>query len=116
MREKALTQGTLQVEDISLDVENGQVTGPNRSHHLTPMECRLLEVFMLHPGQVVPRAFLMKVVWETDYLEDTRTLDVHICWLRDKIEADPRNPHYLRTVWGVGYVFVPDWGTEDQAT
>ncbi len=109
MQELKLTEETLQVDALTLDVANGQVTGPNRSYHLTPMECRLLEIFMLHPGQVVPRAFLMKVVWETDYLGDTRTLDVHICWLRNKIEVDPRNPQYLQTVRGVGYVFVPGW-------
>jgi len=44
-------------------------------------------------------------VWETDFLDDTRTLEVHICWLRQKIEEDPHNPQRLRTVRGVGYRF-----------
>jgi len=69
------------------------------------MLCRLLEVFMRNPGKVLDRGFLMKEVWETNYLGDTRTLEVHVCWLRKKIEDDPYRPRYLRTVRGVGYHF-----------
>jgi len=69
------------------------------------MLCRLLEVFMRNPEKVLTRKFLMKEVWETDYLGDTRTLEVHICWLRKKIEEDPDRRCYLRTVRGVGYRF-----------
>jgi len=69
------------------------------------MLCRLLEVFMRNPGKVLDRGFLMREVWETNYLEDTRTLEVHVCWLRKKIEEDPYHPRYLRTVRGVGYHF-----------
>ena len=67
------------------------------------MLCQLLEVFMRNPGRVLDRRFLMREVWETDYTGDTRTLEVHICWLRKKIEKDPRHPRYLKTVRGVGY-------------
>ena len=77
----------------------------NRAHDLTPRLCRLLEVFMRNPERVLSRKFLMRKVWETDYLGDTRTLEVHICWLRKKIEEDPHHPCYLRTVRGVGYRF-----------
>jgi DNA-binding response OmpR family regulator len=60
---------------------------------------------MRHPGEVLTRAFLMKQVWETDYLGDTRTLDVHVHWLRKAVEEDPRLPTHLRTVRRVGYRF-----------
>ena len=70
----------------------------------TPKEAHLLAILMQHPGQVVSRARIMKEVWQTDYLGDTRTLDVHICWLRQKLEADPTRPQLLLTQRGVGYV------------
>ena len=98
----------LQIDGVTLDARNDQVTGPSGTHHLTRMERRLLQVLMLHPGQVVPRAHLMESVWQTTYLEDMRTLEVHVCLLRKKIEADPKNPRHLRTVRGVGYVFLTD--------
>jgi DNA-binding response OmpR family regulator len=52
----------------------------------------------------------MKVIWETEYMGDTRTLDVHIRWLREKIEENPSKPKYLITVRGVGYCFMPTPG------
>lgn len=70
---------------------------------LTPKQARLVEVFFRTPGQTVDRKTLMEKVWNTDYLGDTRTLDVHIRWLRKVIEADPSHPRYLLTVRGVGY-------------
>ena len=70
---------------------------------LTPMEARLLAVLMQSCGQVVSRARLMRQVWQTDYLGDTRTLDVHICWLRRKVEEDPARPRLILTRRGVGF-------------
>ena len=60
---------------------------------------------MRSPGRVLSRKFLMKKIWKTDYMGDTRTLDVHIRWLREKIEENPSSPMYLRTVRRVGYRF-----------
>ena len=60
---------------------------------------------MSNGGEVITRKRLMKEVWDTDYLGDTRTLDVHICWLRKKIEDSPSKPALLRTLRGVGYRF-----------
>jgi DNA-binding response OmpR family regulator len=73
--------------------------------HLRPKEAALLAFFMRNPGRVLSREEIMKDVWDTDYVEDTRTLNVHICWLRLKIEDDPGQPRLLRTVRGVGYRF-----------
>jgi DNA-binding response OmpR family regulator len=86
-----------------LNLKQRCVVQGNHESHLTPKQARLLEVFMRHPGEVLTRAFLMKQVWDTDYLGDTRTLDVHIHWVRKAIEKDPRSPTYLRTIRQVGY-------------
>jgi DNA-binding response OmpR family regulator len=103
MREGTLANGVLCVDGVSLEVEHSQVTGPTGAYHLTPLECRLLQILMLHPGKVLSRSRLMKEVWETDYLDDIRTLHVHICWLRHKVEEDPSNPRRIITHRGLGY-------------
>jgi len=71
---------------------------------LTPKLASLLEEFIRHPNQIVTRKQLMSHVWKTDYVGDTRTLDVHIRWIREYIEADPSKPVLLRTVRGKGYI------------
>lgn len=70
---------------------------------LTPKLLALLEEFLRHPNQVIGRPQLMQNVWETDYIGDTRTLDVHIRWIREILESDPGNPVFLQTVRGKGY-------------
>ena len=68
---------------------------------------------MRYPGEVLTRALLMKQVWDTDYLGDTGTLDVHIHWVRKAIEQDPRKPKLLRTVRRFGYRFeLPEESVE----
>ena len=67
---------------------------------------------MRNRGRVLSRQEIMEKVWDTDYLEDTRTITVHVRWLRLKIEDNPSSPRYLRTVRGVGYRFdVPEPST-----
>ena len=75
--------------------------------HLTPKLAQLLELFLRHPNEVVSRRVLMHEVWKTEYLGDTRTLDVHIRWIREHIEHNPQKPLALKTVRGKGYVFNP---------
>jgi len=70
---------------------------------LTPKLAQLVEVFLRHPGQTLDRKTLMSKVWDTDYLGDTRTLDVHIRWFRRAVEANPSKPVFIQTVRGVGY-------------
>lgn len=95
--------------ELTLNLKRRSVTKGDREQHLTPKQAHLLELFMRHPGEVLTRELLMKQVWETDYVDDTRTLDVHIHWVRDAIEEDTRSPQYLHTVRGVGYRFsVPN--------
>lgn len=72
---------------------------------LTPKQAQLLEMFLRNPNQVLSRRTLMQTVWETDYVGDTRTLDVHIRWVREAIEENPAEPQRITTVRGVGYIF-----------
>ncbi|MEJ5199698.1 MAG: winged helix-turn-helix domain-containing protein, partial [Anaerolineae bacterium] len=89
-----------------LDLSTRIVSGPRGQQRLTPRECSLLAYLMRRPNQVFSRRQLMKDVWDTPYLGDTRTLDVHIHWLREKLEPDPQKPVFLVTKRGIGYVFV----------
>jgi DNA-binding response OmpR family regulator len=93
----------LRVGDFTLNPDSRSLRVGKTEYHLTPMKAHLLEVFMRHPGEVLSREFLMKQVWQTDYLGDTRTVEVHIRWLREIIEADANHPVYLQTIRGVGY-------------
>jgi two-component system phosphate regulon response regulator PhoB len=73
--------------------------------NLSPKEFRLLELFMGYPRRVWSREQLIDQVWGADFLGDTKTVDVHIRWLREKLEKDPSQPEYLITVRGFGYRF-----------
>ncbi len=73
---------------------------------LTPKLMQLLQEFLRHPNETVTRRQLMQNVWKTDYVGDTRTLDVHIRWIRELIEANPASPQLLRTIRGQGYVLL----------
>ena len=86
------TQKVLQTDGLTLDMENRLISGCNGTQRLYPKECQLLTLFMSNPGRVLSRKFLMKKVWDTDYLDDTKVLDVYICYLRRKIEEDPASP------------------------
>lgn len=105
------TEHELQSGPIRLNIAARTVITPNGQYTMTPKQCALLKLFMLEHDQVIERSKIMESVWETSYLEDTRTLDVHIRWLRERIEPNPSKPIYLKTVRGVGYRFSVN-GTE----
>ena len=88
---------------IQLDLEHKRVKCLGKNSKLTPRLISLLQILMDKHGEVVEREALFKKVWETNYTGDTRTLDVHISWLRGAIELDPNNPKFLKTIRGVGY-------------
>jgi len=90
---------------ITLDVENRYVRSQNQGSRLTPKETLLLELLMQQVGSLVSRKEIMNRVWKTDYMGDTRTIDVHIRWLRKKIEPSPNHPRYILTERGKGYRF-----------
>ena len=106
-RIKALMPGDgenmVSVGPIRLDLENRRVRSLGKNTKLTPRLITLLQILMDKHGEVVEREALFKKVWETNYTGDTRTLDVHISWLRRAIELDPDNPKFLKTIRGVGY-------------
>lgn len=102
----ACPQGkVLTVGELTLDVDKRCVSRGDVVRRLTPRQAQLLEVFMRNAGHTLTRKYLMETVWETDYMGDTRTLDVHVRWIRERIEEQPSSPRYLRTVRGVGYHF-----------
>jgi DNA-binding response OmpR family regulator len=96
-------QQMLHVGPIRLDVERKQVRCQGKETRLTPRLARLLQILMQHPGEVLERKGLFRELWKTEYTGDTRTLDVHMSWLRRAIEPDPRKPKFLITIRGVGY-------------
>ncbi|HEX7589204.1 MAG TPA: response regulator transcription factor [Anaerolineae bacterium] len=93
----------LSVGHLSLDLERHKLIRGSKNFSLTPKEFVLLKTLMSRVGQTVTRKTLMKEVWETDYLGDTRTLDVHIRWVREKVEENPSKPQRLITARGQGY-------------
>jgi DNA-binding response OmpR family regulator len=97
---------TITVGEVTLDLASRRVSKGGEDLPVRYKEFELLFLLMTNSGDVVTRAELFDQVWGTDWLGDTRTLDVHIRWLREKIEADPSDPRYIQTVRGVGYRFT----------
>jgi len=95
----------LRCGELTLDLPTRRLTNGEQRYRLTPKEFLLLQMFMSNPGQVLSHKAIMREVWSTDYLDDLRTLYVHVSWLRSKIEDEPKQPVLLRTVRGVGYRF-----------
>jgi DNA-binding response OmpR family regulator len=102
----------LQVGPLMLDTEQRWVRCEGKQARLTPRLVILLKTLMERPGEVVERNNLFRMVWETAYTADTRTLDVHVSWLREALEDDPRHPRFVKTVRGVGYRLDVETGTK----
>lgn len=93
----------LEMGPIKLNLAQRKVRCRGRETRLTPKQAKLLEAFMHNPGRLMTRETLIRQVWHTDYTGDTRTLDVHMSWLRRSIEDDPKQPSLLKTIRGMGY-------------
>ena len=91
--------------NLCLYTQECRVTRDGLDVNLSPKEYRLLELFMQHPRRVWSRDKLIEQVWGVDYFGDSKTVDVHIRWLREKLEANPSAPQHLLTVRGFGYRF-----------
>lgn len=99
----------LRAGDLQIDPGRRTVVRAGQSIPLKPKEFDLLAFLAAHPGQVFTRETLLDRVWGYDFVGGTRTVDVHIRWLRTKLESDPANPLWIGTVYGVGYRFnAPD--------
>ncbi|NLY74354.1 MAG: response regulator transcription factor [Firmicutes bacterium] len=105
--------GSMEEEEQEI-IENGVIRMDLRQHlvkvrgeevELTPKEFDFLKLLLLNPGRAFTREFLLEHLWGYEYFGDTRTVDVHVRRLRQKIEKDPATPEYLETVRGVGYRF-----------
>ncbi|NMF85855.1 response regulator transcription factor [Nodosilinea sp. P-1105] len=97
-QEQALT-----FEDITLHPQECRVFLKGAEVNLSPKEFRILELFMSQPRRVWSRDQIIDQVWGHDFMGDNKTVDVHIRWIREKLEADPSQPTYLKTVRGFGY-------------
>ncbi len=95
----------LTFDDLKINLTRRDVTLENRVISMKPKEYELLLFFAQHHRQMLSREFILERVWGWDYIGDSRTVDVHVRWLRQKIEKDPANPVRLVTVRGGGYRF-----------
>lgn len=95
----------LQYKDVTLYPQECRVLVRSQEVNLSPKEFRLLELFMSYARRVWSREQLLDQVWGPDFVGDSKTVDVHIRWLREKLEIDPSRPEYVVTVRGFGYRF-----------
>ena len=93
------------VQDLEMDTESRRVFVSGKEINLTAKEFDLLELLLTNPGKVYSREQLLNIVWGFEYPGDVRTVDVHVRRLREKIEPNPSDPHYVYTKWGVGYFY-----------
>jgi len=103
---EAAPNGAFRFGEIGVDFKRAEVTRASRPVDLSAMEFRLLQFFIENRGTVHSRDELLDAVWGYDAMPTTRTVDVHIAWLRQKLEENPKHPQYIQTVHGMGYKFV----------
>jgi two-component system response regulator RegX3 len=110
-RRQALEKGRgttiLRIGRLAIDPARHRVEVDGKAVHLTPTEFRLMSMLGARPGEVYSRTQIMRHLWQTEYVADPRTVDVHVRNIRRKIERDPGNPEHLVSVRGFGYQLVP---------
>ncbi len=104
--EHATTPGTIEVGPVRLDPDEHRVEIGGEELTLPLKEFELLHLLLANAGRVLPRETLIDRVWGSDYVGDTKTLDVHIKRLRSKVEDDPSDPHRIVTIRGLGYKYA----------
>lgn len=92
--------------NVAVDFRRATVEKENQLIELSALEFKLLQYFIEHRGEVLKRDELLDEVWGYDAMPSTRTVDVHIAWLRQKLEENPRFPQFIQTIHGFGYKFV----------
>jgi DNA-binding response OmpR family regulator len=103
--ESAESQEIFHYGDLAVDFPGHELSVKGKPINLSGKEFELLKILIQHPGQVLSREQLLNLVWGSDFYGGDRTVDVHIRWLREKIEDDPGEPKYIITVRGAGYKF-----------
>ncbi len=96
----------IKVNDVTVDTNKRRVTVGGKNIELTNKEYELFMLLLTAGGDVVSRDEILSRLWDTNFYGDTKTIDVHIRRLREKLNDDPAHPKYIATVWGVGYRFV----------
>ena len=94
--------------DVEVDFRRAEIYKDSDQIELSAMEFKLLQFLIENRGRVHTRDRLLDEVWGYDAMPNTRTVDVHIAWLRQKLESNPKRPRYIQTVHGLGYKFLPD--------
>jgi two-component system KDP operon response regulator KdpE len=102
------SDAVFQTGELTVDFEHRQVRVGGKEIHLSPTEYELVKAFVTHPNKVLTDRMLLQQVWGSEYGSEAHYLHVYVARLRQKLEADPRNPRYLRTELGVGYRFVAE--------
>lgn len=100
-----MAPGTIEVGTVSLDPEEHRVSVDGQALNLPLKEFELLHLLLANAGRVLPRETLIDRIWGSDYVGDTKTLDVHIKRLRSKVEVDPATPTRITTIRGLGYKY-----------
>lgn len=98
-------QEIMEFDNLKIDMTRREITVNDEVVAFKPKEYELLTFLAQHQGQVLSREFILERVWGWDFIGDSRTVDVHVRWLREKIESDPANPRRIITVRGAGYRF-----------
>lgn len=98
-------ENNIRIGNLVMDIEKHEVLVDGKKQEFTPKEFDLLKLLASNPGKVFSREYLLENIWGYDYLGDTRTVDVHIRHLRQKVEKDSEKPVYIETVRGIGYKF-----------
>lgn len=93
----------VQIGDLTIDVDNYAIRKFDKDINLTAKEFSILKLFILNPSNVYTKSQLYHAIWREDYHGDENVINVHIRRLREKIEDDPSNPKYIKTLWGIGY-------------
>ena len=105
MYKRQVQSSVIEKGDIKLDCDSRRLFINDNEINLTAREFELLEILIKNENKVYSRESLLKIVWGEDYPGDVRTVDVHVRRLREKIEANPSEPKYVHTKWGVGYYY-----------
>jgi two-component system alkaline phosphatase synthesis response regulator PhoP len=106
-KENRIPVQTFQFGDVSVDFDRGEVRIANKPVSLATKEMQLLRYLVDNRERVVPREEILQNVWEYNSEVSSRTIDVHVVWLRQKLEKNPQNPAHIRTIRGKGYRFTP---------
>lgn len=93
----------MNIGGLTVDLENFSVKKDNREIKLTAKEFLILKMFISSPNRVFTKEQIYQSVWNDDYYKDENVINVHMRRLREKIEDDPSNPKYIKTIWGIGY-------------